>query len=259
MKDSKEYVLNQMGAKILMNSTKSYNIFVEEIGNLEFLLMYIMLAEHSEKDEFKNHLIEHYEKDKNIASDKLIEFLKSVDGNSIFNVASYERYFGQMAYTRITDNALSYFKDVLSEVVRKKPTVLKSNEQESIEYIMSFNTMEDLILDITERKVKKLFYGNISKIKKFFLDKLGIELFNDEQAESNFLLLTKQRNLIVHNRGIITKELADEFPNFENMIGQHLHFGYEQLSEINKIINNIIVEIDIKLIKKFKLDSTSLR
>lgn len=119
--------------------------------------------------------------------------------------------------------------------------------------------MEELIDNLTEKKVKKLFYGSINDIKKFFQSRLGIELFSDEQSEANFNQLTKQRNLIVHNRGIITQELADEFPDYNDLIGQRIHFKFEQLSNINKIINNIIVDIDIKLREKFDLETISIQ
>lgn len=255
MENTNEYFVNQVGAKIPLNSTKSYETYIEESGTLEFFLLYILMAEHSDKDDFKNDLIDHFKQDKNIISKKLIGFLQSDKGDDIFNVNTYELYFGQMAYTRLTDNALSYFKDVLSEVVIKNSNILKSSEKESLDYIISFDTMEDLINDLTEKKIKKLFYGSIIDIKNFFRKRLGIELFSDENDENNFNQLTKQRNLIVHNRGVITQELADEFPIYEELIGNKLHFTFEQLSTINKIINNIIVEIDIKLRKKFDLNT----
>lgn len=259
MKEINEYVVNQNGAKILINSTESYVTYIDESGTLEFFLLYILMAEHSNKDDFKNELVKHFSKENNIVSEKLIGFMKSDKSDDIFNVNTYELYFGQMAYTRLTDNALSYFKDILSEVVLKNSNILKSNEKEPLDYIMSFDTMEELTKDLAEKKIKKLFYGSINDIKKFFKNRLGIELFSNENEEKDFNQLTKQRNLIIHNRGIITRELADEFPAYEELVGEKLHFTFEQLSTINKIINNIIVEIDIKLREKFGLSIVTIR
>ena len=159
-----------------------------------------------------------------------------------------------MAFCRIVDNALCYFKDVLSEVVLKEPRVLSSSkEKESYDFMLSFNTIEELRQAISDKKIKELFYGNIEDIKKYFLDRLGIKLFDNENDEKDFSMAIKQRNLIVHNRAIITQEFANEFPIYKENVGQYLLFKYERLSVINGLINNLIIDIDIKLRDKFNL------
>lgn len=163
-----EYVINNFGAKVLLKHTQSFKTFSNESANLEMFLTYILLADYDSKDEIKKYLIDTLcSGQNNIVSEKLSAYLNSDQSNDIFNPKTYEVYFSQMAYTRLTDNALCYFKDVLSEVVRKKPEVLKSSEKESYEYILSFQNMEDLIIDLSEKKIKQLFYGSISDIKKF--------------------------------------------------------------------------------------------
>ena len=254
-----DYIVNKIGAKILLKSTASYTVFVEESGNLEMMLLFILFAEHNDRDNLKKSLSEYYEEDQNVVSEKLVDFLKSEDSNRIFNAENYELYFGQMAYCRLVDNSLCYFKDILSEVVKKQPKVLKSSkEEETHEFILSFETIDELRRSLSDKKIKELFYGSIEDIKKFFLDRLGIKLFDNDADEKNFSMVIKQRNLIVHNRGIVTQELAEEFFIYKDNVGQNISFGYEQLSNINKIINNLIIEIDIKLREKFKLETISI-
>ncbi len=258
--EQSDYIVNKIGAKILLKSTKSYTVFVEESGNLEMMLLFILLAEHNDKDKLKKSLAEYYkEEDQNVVSEKFDEFLKSEDSDRIFKAENYELYFGQMAYCRLVDNALCYFKDVLSEVVRKQPKVLKSSkEKETYEFILSFDTIDELRTSLSDKKIKELFYGSIEDIKKFFLDRLGVKLFDEESDEKDFSMVIKQRNLIIHNRGIISQELADEFVSFKDIVGQNILFKYKQLSNINKIINNLIIEIDIKLREKFKLETITI-
>ncbi len=120
--------------------------------------------------------------------------------------------------------------------------------------------MEDLIEDITEKNIEKLFYGSIDDIKKFFSDRLGIQLFENEIVEKNFEQFIKQRNLIVHNRGIISKEFAKDFSN-EHVTynpGNILVFSYENLSNINGAMTNLIADLDIKISEKFKLETLKL-
>lgn len=258
MKDNHpDIVLNKFGTKVLLRNTASYGTFINETVNLEFMLMFILFAEHNDKGKLKSQLTELFkEENPSVISEKLETFLKSEDSDAIFDLNSYELYFGQMAYCRIVDNALCYFKDVLSEVVVKEPRVLKSSkEKESYDFMLSFETIEELKKALSDKKIKELFYGSIEDIKKYFLDRLGIKLFDNDTDEKDFSMVIKQRNLIVHNRGIITQELADEFPAFKEIVGQQLLFKYDQLSIINGLINNLIIEIDIKLREKFKLET----
>ena len=251
-----DIVLSKFRTKVLLKKTASYRTFINESANLEFMLMFILFAEHNNKDKLKSQLTELFKEEKpSIISEKLETFFKSEDSDAIFDLDSYELYFGQMAYCRIVDNALCYFKDILSEVVLKEPDVLKSSkEKESYDFILSFGTIEELKKALSDKKIKELFYGSIEDIKKYFINRLGIKLFDKESDEKEFSMVIKQRNLIVHNRGTITQDLADEFPAFKEIVGQQLLFKYEQLSIINGIINNIIVELDIRLREKFDLE-----
>ncbi len=250
-----DIVINKTGVKVLLRNTTSYKTFIEESVNLEFMLIFILFAEHNDKGKLKNQLVEVFKEEKpNVASEKLEKFLQSEQSDAIFDINNYELYFGQMAYCRIVDNALCYFKDALSEVVVKEPRVLKSSkEKESYDFMLSFNNISELRKALSDKKIKELFYGSIEDIKKYFLDRLGIKLFDNEKDEKDFSLAVKQRNLIVHNRGIITQEFADEFPAFKEIVGQNLLFKYERLSIINGLINNLIIDIDIKLREKFDL------
>ncbi|MBW8241800.1 hypothetical protein K1F50_03240 [Muricauda oceani] len=256
---SDKFYINKFGVKILKEGTKAFRIFSIETINLEFLLIYILFSESSKEDlnDKKGFLKVLYE---NNGDDTLIEFLESEKSDMIFSAKSYEKYFGQMAYTRITDNVLSYFKDILVEVIQAKPQILKSKEKVALDYIFSFNNMEDLIDDITEKNIEKLFYGSINDIKKFFSDRLGIQLFENEIAEKNFEQFIKQRNLIVHNRGIISKEFAKDFSNeyVTYNPGNILVFSYENLSDINGAMTNLIVDLDLKISEKFKLETIKL-
>jgi hypothetical protein len=214
-------------------------------------------AEHPEKENIKDFFNKNYTKEGGVDSEIINNFLKSGSFDNIFDLENYDVYLGQMTYSRSIDNALCYFKDILVEVIIKKPEILKSNEKESIEYILSFKSIEELTKDLIERKINELFYGGIKDIKAFFKKKLNIEMFKDKESEDNFNQLIKQRNLIVHNRGIISKEFASEFPTHKDLIGKRLNFTFDNLTMISIILNNIIVEIDVTLRKKFNLNETS--
>ncbi len=112
---SDKFYINKFGVKVLKEGTKPLQIFSIETVNLEFLLIYILLAESSNEDlnDKKEFLKVLYE---NNGDDNLIKFLESEKSDMIFSAKSYEKYFGQMAYTRITDNILTHVTHMTTEI-----------------------------------------------------------------------------------------------------------------------------------------------
>ena len=253
-----KFSINKFGVKVLHETSFSFQTYSQESVSLEFFLIYLILAEHNNLGDKKKFLKEIYiKKDDDKVDKALLAFIESEKSDLIFSLKTHESYFGQMAYTRIADNTLCYFKDLIVEVVRKKPEILKSNEKETLEYIFSFDNMEKLIMAVTEKKINELFYGSIIDIEKYFNDRLGVKLFQNEDEKKNFNQFIKQRNLIVHNRGIITKEFSKEFSTdkINYVIGEKLLFNYEMLSNINGVITNFISELDMIICQKFKLET----
>jgi uncharacterized protein YutE (UPF0331/DUF86 family) len=254
MKDN--HIISKFGGKTPILFTNSYNVFSIELTENLFLLYYILVLDsyidEDNKQEALDDLIKHLYDPKNIVSSKLVNVLKNDIKTNLFDANSYERIFGQMTLCRYVDNFLCYLKDVLVEVVNKQPNILKSSETEKLEDILSFESIEELREFIIEKKLKTLFYKNIDDINKFFTDKLGMDILGDSKDELN--LLIKQRNVIVHNRAKINDELLALVPQYENHFGEQLIFKYDKLEHILLFLNNLAVDIDTKLIDKFKLE-----
>ena len=249
-------IKNQYGAIVPQEVTASYQAFGTEHIQGEFFMIYIIAAYDQmtkNKHDVTSDIKSIFANEKN---ENLREHLHAfVDQNidHLINPFSYEKYFCQMAFSRSIDNFISYFKDILSEVVIKNPNILKSKEQESLEFILSFNSLKDLHQAIIEKKLESLFYKGFEDIKKYFQDRLGIELFENKSDYVNANFTIKARNIIVHNRGIVNKSFANEFPAANVSIGQSLTIDFELISKTNVQLNNWISEIDEKIASKFDL------
>jgi hypothetical protein len=251
-----EKKISKHGAYVPDTSTLSFRHFYAEIEQTEFLMFFLFISDDyisENKEEARQTLIEAYDDPENEVSSKLIEFFKSEKADKIFDMLFYERHFSQMAYSRSIDNFISYFKDILAEVVIKKPQVLKSKDQERLDFILSFDNIESMLKAISEKKIEELFYKGITDIEKFFNDRLGIEIFKDQETKKAINKLIKQRNLIVHNRGRVTKEFLEEFPNPGLQEGQYLVFKYQDISLINLELNNFLAVLDNEIATKFSL------
>lgn len=200
-------------------------------------------------------------KDFQIAQNKITELNNSLEipytnesnfGKETLDINFYEMSLGSMMYIKTVDNFQNYFKEILSEIVKIRPEILKSKETEKLDFILSFNSREEMINAIAEKKINSLFYLGINDIKKYFSEKLNVEIFKDREYEIN--LIVKQRNLAVHNRSVINKEFITEFPNEKDLTeGLSLKFDFTYVEKINHILYSIINDIDKKLSQKYNL------
>jgi len=202
----------------------------------------------------KDQIINLYKDESNETSKQLVEFIKISDINHLFDNRTYEKFFGQMSFARSIDNFISYFKDILSEIVMINPNILKSKEKERLDFILNFESLSDLRKAISEKKIDELFYKGISDIEIFFTDRLGIDLFKNDEDKNGINYMIKQRNLIVHNRGKISKEFVTEFPEKKHSVGHYLFYTYEGISLLNVQLQNFLVDLDEELSKKFRLE-----
>ena len=231
-------------------ATQSFLNFTKELEQFDFLISFLKLGNNYISDNLpdaKKKLMEIYKKD-----GEDLEFFKN-NSERLLQIDFYEQNLSRIIYVRAIDNFINYFKDILAEIVLKKPEVLKSKDQERIDFIIEHQTMEDLIKSISEKKIEELFYKGLKEIIKFFNDRLGITLFSDKKREKEINLLVKQRNLVVHNRGKINKEIIREFPEEHFLENYYLDFKFDYVIGINKILYQLINELDFKLSKKFDL------
>lgn len=247
---------NKFGCIVPIKSTKSYQHYSSELLNSEMMIVLLNIGSayiDDNQEEVVEILKDAYHDPNNIVSIRAVEYLDSEDSKSLLDIETYSIYYGQMCFARSMDNAMTYFKEILAEVIRKEPRILKSNEMEKLDFILNYNSMDGLIIALAEKKIEALFYGNIEEISKFFLDKLKILLFKTEEEKKKFNRYVKWRNLIVHNRGLINSEFVKQFPEAKEKLGYYLNFKYDDLSKYNVELNNFIVHIDFEISKKFDL------
>lgn len=253
----KEFKKNQFGAIVTSNATQSGLNFFYEIEHSEMLMIMFHIGSlyiENNKEDAKQFLIEIFTDEENEIAKQLVRNFKNSNVDHLFDIRTYEKFYGQMAYSRTIDNMLIYFKEILAEVIIKKPQILKSNETERLDFILNYENINELRIALSEKKIEHLFYAGIEKIEDFFYTRLGISIFKDKNDKHDFNQAIKNRNIIVHNRGRINTEYLREFPKSGYKLGESLKFTYEDISKINVIIGNYITILDQEIGNKFKLE-----
>jgi hypothetical protein len=251
---------NKFGAIVVKKCTQSYLNFITEVHHSEMFMVFFSIGSsyiEENKEETTKTMIDIYKDERNELSKEFVNHLKTQNVDYLYDLFTYQQFYAQMAFARSIDNMTTYFKDVLSEVILKRPEILKSSDAEKLDFILGFNSMEDLKIALAEKKTEELFYKGIDKIEEFYTNKLGITLFKTKSDKKDFTIAIKQRNLIVHNRGRITKEFCKEFTDSKYKIGDFLVFTYEQVSKSNIWLGNYLAFLDIEISSKFKLNQVS--
>lgn len=236
MKKENEYIndfKNKFGAIILKDCTESYLEFTNEINKLDRFIALLFFA--NKYVNIPTNLVE----TRCISADilenhesKRFKDLADLVRNGYFDywffIYTYEDFCGQFFYARAVDNLNIYLKNILEEIVNKHPTILESI------------------------KIKNISYAKINKIKECFKE-IKIELCLDDNMLW-FDEIVKNRNLIVHNRGIVSEEYLKTFPNSKFQVGEEILFSYQDISNFYVKLTNFVASLDIRLAQEFSLD-----
>jgi hypothetical protein len=225
----------------------------ERIEALRFYFSAADLALHQNIDSIKNIFVKKLKSASNGATDILANNIANGSADAMFQSEAYSGSITQMTFSRSFDNFSTYLKDLLSEIVRIRPEVLRSNEKEQLDFILSFESIDDLRDAIAEKKIDQLFYSGIADILKFFEQKLSVQLIADENQRSDLTLASAYRNLIVHNRGRINREFLKKHSDKCYKEGQLIELDWQDVSSHNLFYQRIIVRTDNLVSKKFGL------
>lgn len=88
---------------------------------------------------------------------------------------------GEVLVTRAVDSYLTYISELLSLVFRERPETLRSKEQISVDFVLGFDSLEELQEAIAERRVERLAYRGMAELADWVRDTLGFTLVSDHE------------------------------------------------------------------------------
>jgi hypothetical protein len=170
---------------------------------------------------------------------------------------SYTPLLAEFILCRAVDGFLTYLSALLSLIFRTKPETLKSAEQERVDFILQFQTMEEFITALAERRVNKLSYGGMRELAKYFEEKLGLKLTDTQEQLEAAVRLIEIRNIIVHNRGFVNGVFAKRVPDFSTPIGSRIKLELLETLPQAIYLVKLADQIDFRAVEKFNLPTIS--
>ena len=194
-------------------------------------------------------------------TDRLVEKSKG-DANQLAafqaELQDHRSLLVEVVICRVADNFLSFISDLLAMIYQFQPDMLKSSEQERIDFILKFESMEELRVALAEKRVERLAYLGLRDLADYLSSKMGFELFSDNSDLERAALIVEYRNLFVHNRGVISSTSARRYKEMREHIGKRVTVQTEYVRELRQFLENAVIDIDIRASKKFSLPVVSL-
>lgn len=158
---------------------------------------------------------------------------------------------------RSIDNFLSYISELIQQCMLEKPEMLKSNETVKLEDVLRFDSYDDLVSFLVDKKINELSYGGIKDISSFLAERTGLDLFATEEERGLLSVGIELRNIYTHNRGVVNdlflKRLKNSSHNMAFEKGKRFHAEFDVIAELANNMRRISIRLDEQVAYKFKL------
>lgn len=165
----------------------------------------------------------------------------------------HRQEFLEIVLCRLVDNFNTFLSEIVREALASRPEMLKSQESIRIDYLMSFESREDLIEDLVDRKVADLSYGGFNSLNQWIEDRMGIRLEFEESFQSDIVELLETRNAIVHNRGCVGAKYLRLVNNSRFQLGAVRRLVVDDVLNALGALNEFASVVDSMVAEKFGL------
>lgn len=149
-----------------------------------------------------------------------------------------------------------YFSSIINAAALKRPEMLSSSQTIRVDDVLRFTKHKDLVAFIIDRKINELSYGGITEMERYFDDRLGVRMFDNDRQRVLLRMFVEIRNINVHNGGIINDLFASRVGTVEGFPytkGKTLHVDMDALVTLSENAMRVAMHIDSVVSGKFGL------
>lgn len=146
-----------------------------------------------------------------------------------------------------------YFSAIINAAALKRPEMLSSSQTVRVDDVLRFTRHKDLVAFIIDRKINELSYGGLAAMEKYFDDRLGVRMFDDNRQRELLRLFVEVRNINVHNGGIVTlfASRVGTVEGFSYSKGKTFHVDMDALITLSENAIRVAMHIDSTVSAKF--------
>jgi hypothetical protein len=164
----------------------------------------------------------------------------------------------QMFFVRLIDNFQNYLVDVIREILRSKPTMLRTRQQTiTLDELLGYERIQDLVHDVIERKVNSLSYEGFAALQEWCTER-GIKINVPASKKETVIEMIATRNIIAHNRGFIDERYARAVAIPKSEIGSQRLLKVDYFFSAHWLLNDIVFKTDAAVSSKFGLPTVKI-
>ncbi len=164
----------------------------------------------------------------------------------------------EMIWCRGVDNFLTYVSQLLGLIFRSRPEMLRSSKMITLDTVLEFDSMDDLIDHLAEKRVHDLAYAGLASLQETLEREIGFSLFPKVDRMKRAVLIVEDRNLITHNRSVVNDVYIKRTGADWVKPGDKQQVGLICAIRCLRFLAAAVVDIDTRAQGKFSLESDLL-
>jgi len=168
-------------------------------------------------------------------------------------MAEHDGLLAEVILCRTVDNYLCYVTELLALIYKARPETLRTSEQERLDFILQYESMDELRTAIAEKRVERLSYLGLRDLANHLQATMAFDLFLNAKDQDRASLLIEYRNLIVHTRGIVSTTSARKAKELRSMVGTRINIHPKSVRETRQFLENAVIDTDVRAAEKFAL------
>ena len=188
----------------------------------------------------------------------LHDFMINKVGQNI-HPEQYKRWWIEVWISRIVDGLQYYLSQILLRVYTERPEMLKMSENIiEVREVLEAGSIEALIHNYAEQKVAGLAYKGLPKLIEYMSTSFKLRFDTSHPDFQATCEIVEVRNIIVHNRGRVSKTFLQRLPSKAN---EGLHVGdiypldFKYAVDANNQLQRFVGVLDQRIVEHFKLDT----
>lgn len=150
-----------------------------------------------------------------------------------------------------------FISESTRSVMSYKKEIIKSSKQVTFETILEFKDLNDLHVYLIDRELMELGYKSFEGQCSYFEKRLGIDFSKAPTGSDEVNEICMTRNLLLHNKGIVSRAYKEAFPKSVLNIGDERLITNEYLETSFDKIKIMTSFIHEALLVKFCSDYSS--
>lgn len=159
---------------------------------------------------------------------------------------------------RLVDNFQTYLVDLVRAVLHAKPAMLSTRQQTlTLEELLKYDRIEDLVHDVIERRVNALAYEGFNELQSWCAER-GLEIQAAQKDRDAVVELIAARNVIAHNRSVVDEKYMRTTPTGRFSPGEVRKLEVDDFFGALTLLHRVVSETDHRAAEKFQLPTGPL-